>query len=118
MDYHGREQKNLHFGDLIADASSLPDRKDHHAVGQVFIQSSGLVQESRRVEDVRILPLLRVVVDGPLVDEHHGVFGDVETFDGDVCGGGVWDGDGDEAGVAHGFVDEGVQVSQVALVFY
>lgn len=43
-----------------------------------------MVQEAQGVKDVWILPRQGVVIDGPLIDEDHRVFGDVEAFDGDV----------------------------------
>ena len=116
MQQDGCEKKHLHLGDLVSDAASLPWWENHHAVGEVFIKVAVFIQESRGVEDVGVLPLQGVVVDGPLVDEDHRVFGNAEAFDGDVRGGGVRDGDGDEAGEAHGLVDEGVQVGQAASV--
>ena len=102
------KQEDFHFSDLIPDAPPLAHGEDHDAPGQVFVEAAVFIQEPRWVENVGVLPLLEVVVDGPLVDEHDGVLGDVETLECDVRGGGVGDGDGHEAGVTHGLIDEGL----------
>lgn len=84
MQQDGGEQKDLHLGNLLSNASPLACGENHHAVGQVLIQISVGIQEPGRVEDVRVSPLLRVVIDRPLINEHHGVFGDAKTLDGHV----------------------------------
>lgn len=62
-------------------------------------------------------PHAGVVVDGPLVDEDDCVLGDGVAHDGGVRYCAVGDGERDEAGEAHHFIDEGHDVRQLGLVF-
>ncbi|KAF3842459.1 hypothetical protein F7725_024410, partial [Dissostichus mawsoni] len=110
-----REEEELHLGQLLSDAPPLPQREDEHAAGQVLVQDP-ILQEALGFKGLRVGPQLRVVVDGPLVDEDHGVLWYGVAHDGGVRGGGVGDGERHEAGEAHHLVDEGHDVGQLGLV--
>ena len=110
------EEEQLHLGQVLSDAAPLPQGEDHHVGHQVLVQGPVRAQEARRLEGARLGPDFRVVVYGPLVDEHHPVLGHGVAHDDGVRRGAVRDGQRHEAGVAHDLVDEGHDVGQPGLV--
>lgn len=111
-----REEEQLQLRQLFANAASLTQGKEEHFAGQIFVQSSALVQKTLGVKGLRVGPYSWVVIVGPLTDKDDCVFWYGVALDGGVCGGGVGDGERHEACEAHHFVDEGHNIRQLYLV--
>lgn len=107
----------MHLSQILADAAPLAHREDQNVARLVLVQSATLVQKAQRVENLRSCPPLRVVVAGPLVDKDDCVLGDTVAIYRGVRRGAVGDGDGNETGVAHYFIDEGHHIRQSFLIF-
>lgn len=112
----GCEEGQLHLRQALADAATLAQGEEEHTAGPVFVQRSGVVQETLGVEGLRVGPHGWVVVGGPLVDEDHRVLWYAVAHYGGVRGSGVGDGERGEAREAHHLVDEGSDVRQPRLV--
>ncbi|MBN3320208.1 RMD2 protein, partial [Atractosteus spatula] len=79
-------------------------------------EGSSFIQEPQGIKSLRVRPLLRIVVDRPLTDKDHRVFGNVVPHYGGVGGRGMRDSDWHKTAKPHRFVNKRHDVGQTGLV--
>lgn len=114
--HHCCEQEELHLGQILSNAAAFANGEDKDIARQILVQASILVQEALWLKHLRLRPLLRVMVAGPLVDKDDCVLWDMVAIYGRVRCCAVGDGERDKTGEAHYLIDEGHNIRQPGLI--